>query len=53
MNVLPQFDIIQSAGGPARAVDRSFQVVVTGGNITIQTSIVKYGALLSAIEITQ
>jgi hypothetical protein len=51
--VLSNFDIIAAAGGPNRAVDRTIPVTVTGGQIAIETSIVSYGAILSAIEIVQ
>jgi hypothetical protein len=50
-NVLPNFDIAAAAGGPGIAVDRTFPVVVNSGNISIATSIVRYGALISAIQI--
>jgi hypothetical protein len=49
--VLPNFDIAAAAGGPGIAVDRTFPVTVSTGNISIATSIVKYGNLLSAIQI--
>jgi hypothetical protein len=51
--VLPSFDIFLAAGGANLAVDRTFLVPVTNGRLDISSRIVKYGSLLSAIEITQ
>ena len=51
MNVLPFFDIAAAAGGPGIAVDRSFPVTVSNGKISVRTEIVKYGSIISAIEI--
>jgi hypothetical protein len=50
-NVLPFFDIAAAAGGPAIAVDRSIPVKVSNGNISVQLEMVKYGSIISAIEI--
>ena len=50
-NVLPFFDIAAAAGGPGIAVDRSFPVTVSNGTISVRLEMVKYGAIISAIEI--
>jgi hypothetical protein len=49
--VLPNFDIAAAAGGPGIAVDRAFPLNVSSRQITIQLSIVKWGSIISAIEI--
>jgi hypothetical protein len=49
----PAFDIIAAAGGPNIEVNRVYPITVTGGQITIQLGDVKYGPILSGIEILQ
>ena len=49
--VLLNFDIAAAAGGPGLAIDRTFPVVVNTGNLSVATSMIKYGALISAIQI--
>jgi hypothetical protein len=50
--VLTNFDIVAQAGGPLRAVDKSFPVTVTNGQITIQfVTGAANQPLISAIQI--
>ncbi len=49
--VLDNFDIVQAAGGPNRAVDRTFTATVTGNNLDIEFRTVVDNAKVSAIEI--
>src|SRR6185369_9732546 len=50
--VLPNFDIA-AVGGTNTAVDRTFNINVTGHQIVVQTAAVLSGALISGIEIIQ
>ena len=45
------FDIVQAAGGPFKAVDRSFQVSVTTGQVAIQLTSSVDDPAINAIEI--
>jgi hypothetical protein len=49
--VASNFDIVAAAGGSAKAVDRLFQVDVTGGRITIQMTSTVDDPAVNAIEI--
>jgi hypothetical protein len=49
--VLSSFDIVAAAGGPMRALDKSFSVNVTGGQIVIQFAAVRDAAMVNAIDI--
>jgi parallel beta-helix repeat protein len=49
--VLSNFDIVQQAGGPNRAVDKAFTVNVTGGAIAIQLTSTVDDPQVNAIEI--
>lgn len=49
--VLSKFDTVAQAGGANRAIDRSFTVAVTGGQIQIQFSSVVNNAKINAIQI--
>jgi hypothetical protein len=49
--VLANFDIVQQAGGPNRAIDKPFTVNVTGGAITIQMTSTVDDPQVNAIEI--
>jgi hypothetical protein len=51
--VQSNFDIVAQAGGPDRAVDRSYAISVTGGQVAIQLTGVVDHPKISAIEITQ
>ena len=48
---LQNFDIWQTAGGANLPVVKPFPVTVNNGQITVQLSIVNYGAIISGIEI--
>ena len=50
--VLTNFDIVAQAGGAFTALDRSFPVTVTNGQITIQFTSVTDWAQVNAIKIT-
>ena len=50
--VLPNFDIA-AAGGTDTAVDRTFNIAVTGHQIVVQTATVQWGTIISGIEIIQ
>jgi hypothetical protein len=50
--VLPNFDIVSAAGGSFKAVDKSFTVSASSGQIVIQLVSVVNNAKISAIEIT-
>ena len=49
---LSRFDIVTAAGAAYTAVDRQFQVPVTGGQIVIQVTSVVSNASINAIEIS-
>jgi glucose/arabinose dehydrogenase len=49
--VAANFDVFAAAGGPNRAVDNSYPVTVSGGQIAIQLVSVVSAAKISAIEI--
>ncbi len=49
--MINSFDILAAAGGPTRAVDRSFTVNVTGGRITIKMTATVDNPTVNAIEI--
>jgi hypothetical protein len=49
--VASNFDIFAAAGGANKAVDKAFQVNVTGGSITIQMTSTVENPVVSAIEI--
>ncbi len=49
--VLDNFDIVQAAGGPNRAVDRTFTATVTGNNLDIEFRTVVDNAKVSAIQV--
>jgi len=51
--VLQGFDIVAQAGGPNRAVDRSFPITVTNGQITIESTSMVDDPTVNAIEITK
>jgi RHS repeat-associated protein len=49
--VLSSFDVYATAGGPNKAVDRTFPVTVTGGQVSLTFTAVASSATVSAIEI--
>jgi glutamine amidotransferase PdxT len=49
--VLTNFDIVAAAGGSNRAIDKAFQVTVTGGAIAIQLTATVDDPQVNAIEI--
>jgi hypothetical protein len=48
---LSSFDIVAAAGGSLKALDKSFTVDVTGGQIVIQFTTVTDAAMINAIDI--
>ena len=52
-NALASFDIFAAAGGQNIAIDRTFPVTVTNGQIVVSAGTVNYGPIFNAIEITQ
>lgn len=49
--VLTNFDVYAAAGGPLRAIDKSFPVTVSGGQIYITFTAAASSAIINAIEI--
>jgi hypothetical protein len=49
--VLSSFDVYATAGGPNKAVDRTFPVTVTGGQVSLVFTALMSSATVSAIEI--
>jgi hypothetical protein len=50
--VQSNFDVVAAAGGANRAVDRTYAVNVTGGQIAIDLTGVKDNPIINAIEVT-